>query len=141
VDVRASCSRSCSTKRDSRGGHGSDNTFKTSTNNSTGTFQLKGSVLHASDGAIEEEGHYVTLLCEDDSSWILIDNKVCKPIDEDRARNLLSGAHNDFLVVYGNDEEDPEMVQLLDDLKRRAAAEGTNEVMSLDSYNPEAIVA
>jgi small nuclear ribonucleoprotein (snRNP)-like protein len=118
-------------------------------NNSTGTLQLKGGVLHVSDGAIEEEGHYVTVLREDDSSWILMDDEVCKPIDEDRARNLLSGAHDEdgqffcgTLVVYGNDEEDPEMVQLLDDLKRKAAAaaEGTNETMSSDSSNPEAIV-
>jgi hypothetical protein len=52
------------------------------TNNSTGMLQLKGSVLHVSNATTEEEGHYVTVLCEDDSS-IMIDNKFCKPIDED----------------------------------------------------------
>jgi hypothetical protein len=89
-------------------------------------YNLLGGVLHVTEDAIEEEGHYVVLLRVSAEHWILVDDDKCASHTQDTALELLGGAKDEqghflcgTLLVYGNEADDLEESQILDDLKRK----------------------
>lgn len=117
-------------------------------------FSLKGGILHMSDSAdaIEEEGHYVAVVRVDDSpseTWTLIDDESCTVLEESQVLDLLSGTQDEngrffcgTLLVYGNNTEEPVVLDILEDLKQKAA----NKLTKQESYSlllsndPESVV-
>jgi hypothetical protein len=90
------------------------------------TYNLLGGVLHVTEDAIEEEGHYVVLLRVSAEHWILVDDDKCSPHTQETALELLGGAKDErghflcgTLLVYGNEADDSEESQILNDLKRK----------------------
>lgn len=93
-----------------------DATLTLGLNGTNHHLHLLGGILHVSEGgSIEEEGHYVTLLRQqENASWLLVDDESCKSVEtEQTALDLLAGttdATGSFicatLVVYGRSSED-----------------------------------
>jgi hypothetical protein len=102
------------------------------------TYNLLGGVLHVTEDAIEEEGHYVVLLRVSFENWILVDDDTCTPHTQDAALELLGGAKDErghflcgTLLVYGNNEtDDSEVSQILNDLKGKISEISTAELSS-----------
>jgi hypothetical protein len=94
-----------------------------------------GGVLHVTEDAIEEEGHYVVLLRVSAEHWILVDDDECTPHTQDTALELLGGAKDErghflcgTLLVYGNQGEHAEESQILKDLKLKISELSTAEL-------------
>jgi hypothetical protein len=89
-------------------------------------YNLLGGVLHVTEDAIEEEGHYVVLLRVSAEHWIMVDDDKCIPHTQDTALELLGGAKDErghffcgTLLVYENEADDAEESQILNDLNRK----------------------
>lgn len=64
-----------------------------------GSLALTSAVLHVVEDSIDEEGHYVTLICQHkdpSAEWVLIDDEKCKGMDMANALRMIQG---------GNDEQ------------------------------------
>ena len=110
-------------------------------------YNLLGGVLHVTEDAIEEEGHYVVLLRVSAEHWILVDDDKCTPHTQETALELLSGAkdkHGHFLcgtlLVYGNEADDAAESQILSDLKRKISEISTAELSQVGVKFSEDVV-
>lgn len=120
-----------------------------------GKLKLRGGILHVSDdSAIEEEGHYVTVLRNEgkdqsgNSTWYLLDDETCSPpLNEERILDLLGGATDEkgrfccgTLLAYSSEEEDPEMVPILSEIVRKAGERSSVKGALSLVNDPESVV-